>query len=152
MAKANTGFALNMAKLSVKAVDTEKRAITSEKVQRPTRDILAAINADVRAKAWEATITSVANAHGERVDAKGAVWIVNNDEAARALRVNYNLIQPEYFTGDERKTVKLDKQGSRDLWTQVFQMKYGETVTDKEGNETPNMPVFLDESDEQDRD
>ena len=145
-------FALNMSKLTVKAVDTEKRAIAAEKVQRPVRDILAQINEASRMAAWAGVVQTIAEKHGQRVEAKGAIWEVNNDEAARALRVNYNLIQPEYFSGDERKTVKLDKQGSRDLWTQVFQMKYGETVKDAEGNDVPNLPVFLDESDDQDRD
>lgn len=146
-------FALNMSALKVKTIDTDKRSITSASVVRPTREIIAQMNEQARQAAWQGVLQTIADMHNKPVEAKGANWDVNDDEAARAIRVNYNLIQPDYFP--ERKTLKMDKQGSRELWTQIFQMKYGETKTetvDGEKTEVPNLPNFSDDSEESDKD
>ena len=111
---------LNFAALNVTTTDADKRSITSEAVARPTRDIIAQINENGRKAAWQAVIQTVADMHGKPVEAKGANWDVNDDEAARALRVNYNLIQPDFFPS--RKVRKMDKPASRQLWSQICEM------------------------------
>lgn len=136
MSNAKIAPALNFAALTVTTVDSDKRAVTSATVQRPTRDIIAHLNESARQHAWQGVITSVAGLHGEMVEAKGANWVVNDDEAARALRVNYNLIQPDFFPS--RKVRKMDKPASRDLWTKICEML-----------EKPE-PTFADDADEQD--
>ena len=135
MAKAAT---LNLSALSIKTVDADKRAITSSAVQRPTRDIIAQMNEAARAAMWGATLQTIADMHGKPVEAKGANWNVNDDEAARAIRVNYNLIQPEFFPS--RQVRKMDKAASRELWKQICaQLEKDE-------------PQFSDDSDEKDND
>lgn len=129
---------LNFAALTINTVDADKRAITSPNVARPTRDIIAHMNEAGRKAAWNAVIQTVADMHGKPVEAKGANWNVNDDEAARALRVNYNLIQPDFFPS--RSVKKMDKPASRALWTQIAEMLEKDT------------PVFSDDSDDKDND
>lgn len=138
MSNAKTLPALNFAALTVTTTDAEKRSITSEAVARPTREIIAHLNEAGRKAAWQGIIQAVADMHGKTVEAKGANWDVNDDESARALRVNYNLIQPDFFPS--RKVRKMDKPASRQLWTQVCEM------LEKEA------PNFSDDSNDSDND
>ena len=131
-------IALNFAALTVTTTDADKRSITSETVARPTRDIIANLNEAGRKAAWQGIIQTVADMHGKPVEAKGANWDVNDDEAARALRVNYNLVQPDFFPS--RKVRKMDKAASRELWTQICTML-----------EKPE-PTFKDDSNDSDND
>ena len=134
--KDKTMTKLNFAALTVTTTDSDKRAITSKQIDRPTRDIIAVVNEAARKAAWNGLIQAVAEMHGEMVEAKGANWVVNDDEAARSLRVNYNLIQPDFFPS--RKQRKMEKEASQQLWAQVCAMM-----------EKPE-PVFTDTTDEQD--
>lgn len=159
---------LNFAAISINAGTADSRTpITSEKVARPLREIVATLHESARQAAWQAVMQSIAEMHGERVEAKGAIWLVNDDECARALRVNYNLIQPEYFPS--KVVRKMDKAKSREVWTALFQQAFGtekevqRAKLDSDGNvikekgkpvmETvtvPNLPVFSDDSDDGD--
>ena len=121
---------LDLSKIAVNTVDSERRVITSESVQRPVRDILATVNASARQSAWNALVADVISMRGETVEAKGASWAVNDDEIARSLRVNYNIMQAQ--------GTKMDKAGSRkflaDILAQLEQ----------------DAPTFKDDSDESD--
>ena len=130
MAKATKAINLDLSKIAVNTVDSERRVITSESVQRPVRDILATINADARQAAWNALVANVIGMRGETVEAKGASWAVNDDEIARSLRVNYNIMQAQ--------GTKMDKAGSRKFLTDI--------LTQLEAD----APVFKDDSDESD--
>ena len=132
----NKAIALNFAALTVTTTDSDKRAVTSKQIDRPTRDIIAVVNEAARKAAWNGLIQAVAELHGEMVEAKGANWVVNDDEAARSLRVNYNLIQPDFFPS--RKARKMETEASQQLWAQVCAML-----------EKPE-PEFTDTTDEQD--
>lgn len=113
---------INFAKLRVQVSEAESRTpITSEKVKRPVQAIVAEIHKSVRESIWQQALQTITEMHGKPVDAKGASWLVNDDEAARAIRVNYNLIQPDYFENG-RKTQKMTKEQSQDLWTQIAAM------------------------------
>jgi len=136
MAKA--AVKIDFSALQLKTADADKRSITSDAVARPVRDIIAQVNESVRQAAWQACLTTVAEMYGKPVEAKGANWDVNDDEAARAIRVNYNLIQPDFFPS--RKVKKMDKEGSQMVWKQIFQMLNGPDAE----------PTFSDTSDEQD--
>ncbi len=127
MAKA---IKLDLSKIAVNTVDSERRVITSESVQRPVRDILATVNASARQSAWNALVADVISMRGETVEAKGASWAVNDDEIARSLRVNYNIMQAQ--------GTKMDKAGSRKFLTDILAQL-----------EMPE-PVFKDDSDESD--
>lgn len=127
MAKAATNAAraiasIDFASLNLNIADSEKRPITSPDVPRPTRDIIAELNKQVRTAAWQACLTTVADMHGNPVEAKGASWEVNDDEAARAIRVNYNLIQPDYYGNANRKASKMTLEASQDAWRQICAM------------------------------
>ena len=127
MAKA---IKLDLSKIAVNTVDSERRVITSESVQRPVRDILATVNASARQSAWNALVADVISMRGETVEAKGASWAVNDDEIARSLRVNYNIMQAQ--------GTKMDKAGSRKFLADILaQLEQGE-------------PAFKDDSDEAD--
>lgn len=126
-------IALNLSALNISTVDSEKRSVTSPAIVRPARDIVAAMHEQVRQAAWAATLNTVAGMYGKPVEAKGSNWEVNHDDAARAIRVNYNLIQPDYFPS--KRSSKMDMQGSRDVWTQICAQL-----------ELPE-PIFEDESD-----
>ncbi|MRY60672.1 hypothetical protein GKD59_22870, partial [Parabacteroides distasonis] len=91
MAKA--AINLDLSKIAVNTVDSDRRVITSESVQRPVRDILATVNAGARQAAWNALVADVIGMRGETVEAKGASWAVNDDEIARSLRVNFIIMQ-----------------------------------------------------------
>ena len=127
MAKA---IKLDLSKIAVNTVDSERRVITSESVQRPVRDILATVNASARQSAWNALVADVISMRGETVEAKGASWAVNDDEIARSLRVNYNIMMAQ--------GTKMDKAGSRKFLTDILAQL-----------EMPE-PVFKDDSDESD--
>ena len=127
MAKA---IKLDLSKIAVNTVDSERRVITSESVQRPVRDILATVNASARQSAWNALVADVISMRGETVEAKGASWAVNDDEIARSLRVNYNIMQAQ-------GTI-MDKAGSRKFLSDILAQL-----------EMPE-PVFKDDSDESD--
>ena len=127
MAKA---IKLDLSKIAVNTVDSERRVITSESVQRPVRDILATVNASARQSAWNALVADVISMRGETVEAKGASWAVNDDEIARSLRVNYNIMQAQ--------GTKMDKAGSRKFLSDILAQL-----------EMPE-PVFKDDSDESD--
>ena len=127
MAKA---IKLDLSKIAVNTVDSDRRVITSESVQRPVRDILATINADARQAAWNALVANVIGMRGETVEAKGASWAVNDDELARSLRVNYNIMMAQ--------GTKMDKAGSRKFLADILEQL-----------EMPE-PVFKDDSDESD--
>ena len=127
MAKA---IKLDLSKIAVNTVDSERRVITSESVQRPVRDILATVNASARQSAWNALVADVISMRGETVEAKGASWAVNDDEIARSLRVNYNIMQAQ--------GTKMDKAGSRKFLSDILAQL-----------EMPE-PVFKDNSDEAD--
>ena len=127
MAKA---IKLDLSKIAVNTVDSERRVITSESVQRPVRDILATVNASARQSAWNALVADVISMRGETVEAKGASWVVNDDEIARSLRVNYNIMQAQ--------GTKMDKAGSRKFLSDILAQL-----------EMPE-PVFKDDSDESD--
>ena len=127
MAKA---IKLDLSKIAVNTVDSERRVITSESVQRPVRDILATVNASARQSAWNALVADVISMRGETVEAKGASWAVNDDEIARSLRVNYNIMQAQ--------GTKMDKAGSRKFLSDILTQL-----------EMPE-PVFKDDSDESD--
>ena len=127
MAKA---IQLDLSKIAVNTVDSERRVITSESVQRPVRDILASVNADARQAAWNALVANVIGMRGEKVEAKGATWLVNDDEIARSLRVNYNVMMAQ--------GTKMDKAGSRKFLADILaQLEMEE-------------PTFKDDSDESD--
>ena len=128
MAKA--AIKLDLSKITVNTVDSDRRVITSEAVQRPVRDILATVNADARQAAWNALVANVIGMRGEKVEAKGATWLVNDDEIARSLRVNFNIMQAQ--------GTKMDKAGSRKFLTDILAQL-----------EMPE-PVFKDDSDESD--
>lgn len=108
---------LNISALSINATDAEKRIITNDSVVRPVRDIIATVNEASRQAAWASVVETVAKMHDKPVEAKGSNWKVNDDEAARALRVNYNLIQPDYF--QNRKALKMTEKASQDVWAQI---------------------------------
>lgn len=127
MAKA---IKLDLSKIAVNTVDSDRRVITSESVQRPVRDILAQVNADARQAAWNALVANVVGMRGETVEAKGASWAVNDDELARSLRVNYNIMQAQ--------GTKMDKAGSRKFLTDILEQL------------EQDAPVFKDDSDESD--
>ena len=127
MAKA---IKLDLSKIAVNTVDSDRRAITSESVQRPVRDILATVNADARQAALNALVANVIGMRGETVEAKGASWAVNDDEIARSLRVNYNIMQAQ--------GTKMDKAGSRKFLADILE-QLGE-----------DAPVFKDDSDDGD--
>lgn len=127
---AKTAIKLDLSKIAVNTVDSDRRVITSESVQRPIRDILATVNAGARQAAWNALVADVIGMRGETVEAKGASWAVNDDEIARSLRVNFNLMQAQGS--------KMDKAGSRKFLTDVL------SQLDME------PPVFRDDSDESD--
>ena len=127
MAKA---IKLDLSKIAVNTVDSERRVITSESVQRPVRDILATVNASARQSAWNALVADVISMRGETVEAKGAIWAVNDDEIARSLRVNYNIMQAQ--------GTKMDKAGSRKFLSDILAQL-----------EMPK-PFFKDDSDESD--
>ena len=123
MAKAaKTAPAIDFAALNLNIVGAEKRSITNENVARPTREIIAEINAQARQAAWAAVLSAVSELHGNPVEAKGANWDVNDDEAARAIRVNYNLIQPDYYGNANRKQVRMTLEASQDAWRQICEM------------------------------
>lgn len=127
MAKA---IQLDLSKIAVNTVDSDRRVITSESVQRPVRDILAIVNAAARQSAWNALVANVVGMRGETVEAKGASWAVNDDEIARSLRVNFNIMQAQ--------GTKMDKAGSRKFLTDILeQLEMDE-------------PIFKDDSDESD--
>ena len=130
MAKAIKAINLDLSKIAVNTVDSERRVITSESVQRPVRDILATVNASARQSAWNALVADVISMRGETVEAKGASWAVNDDEIARSLRVNYNIMQAQ--------GTKMDKAGSRKFLSDILAQL-----------EMPE-PVFKDDSDESD--
>ena len=67
---------------------------------------------------------------GETVEAKGASWAVNDDEIARSLRVNYNIMQAQ--------GTKMDKAGSRKFLTDILAQL------------EQDAPVFKDDSDDGD--
>ena len=121
---------LDLSKIAVNTVDSDRRVITSESVQRPVRDILATINSDARQAAWNALVSNVIGMRGETVEAKGASWVVNDDEIARSLRVNYNIMQAQ--------GTKMDKAGSRKFLTDILAQLEADA------------PVFKDDSDESD--
>ena len=75
---------LDLSKIAVNTVDSDRRVITSESVQRPVRDILATVNTYARQVAWNALVSNVIGMRGETVEAKGASWAVNDDEIARS--------------------------------------------------------------------
>lgn len=127
MAKA---IKLDLSKIAVNTVDSERRVVTSESVQRPVRDILAQVNGDARQAAWNALVATVIGMRGETVEAKGASWAVNDDEIARSLRVNYNIMQAQ--------GTKMDKAGSRKFLADILE-QLGET-----------SPTFKDDSEESD--
>ena len=130
MAKAIKAINLDLSKIAVNTVDSDRRVITSESVQRPVRDILATVNTYARQAAWNALVGNVIGMRGETVDAKGASWAVNDDEIARSLRVNFNIMQAQ--------GTKMDKAGSRKFLTDILAQL-----------EMPE-PVFKDDSDESD--
>ena len=121
---------LDLSKIPVNTVDSERRVITSESVQRPVRDILAIVNAGARQAAWNALVANVIGMRGETVEAKGASWAVNDDEIARSLRVNYNIMMAQ--------GTKMDKAGSRKFLTDILEQL------------EQDEPVFKDDSDEAD--
>ena len=121
---------LDLSKIAVNTVDSDRRVITSESVQRPVRDILATINADARQAAWNALVANVIGMRGETVEAKGASWSVNDDEIARSLRVNYNIMMAQ--------GTKMDKAGSRKFLTDIL------------AQIEADAPVFKDDSDDGD--
>ena len=121
---------LDLSKIAVNTVDSERRVITSESVQRPVRDILATVNASARQSAWNALVADVISMRGETVEAKGASWAVNDDEIARSLRVNYNIMQAQ--------GTKMDKAGSRKFLTDILAQLEADA------------PVFKDDSDDGD--
>ena len=127
---AKTAIKLDLSKIAVNTVDSERRVITSESVQRPVRDILAQVNGDARQAAWNALVATVIGMRGEKVEAKGATWAVNDDEIARSLRVNYNIMQAQ--------GTKMDKAGSRKFLTDILAQL------------EQDAPVFKDDSDESD--
>lgn len=127
MAKA---IQLDLSKISVNTVDSDRRVITSESVQRPVRDILATVNAGARQAAWNSLVSNVIGMRGETVEAKGASWAVNDDEIARSLRVNYNIMMAQ--------GTKMDKAGSRKFLTDILAQLEADA------------PVFKDDSDESD--
>ena len=128
MAKA---IKLDLSKIAVNTVDSERRVITSESVQRPVRDILATVNAGARQAAWNALVADVIGMRGEKVEAKGATWLVNDDEIARSLRVNYNIMQAQ--------GTKMDKAGSRKFLTDILsQLEMPEPVFKDDSDETDN--------------
>ena len=117
MAKA---IALDFSKLNATVVDTDKRSITSDAVQRPTREIIGEIHANVRSAVWQTALQTIAAMHGNPVYAKGSNYDVNDDEAARAIRVNYNLLQPDFYPSKRAK--KMTKESSQALWAQICEM------------------------------
>ena len=127
MAKA---IKLDLSKIAVNTVDSDRRVITSEAVQRPVRDILATVNAGARQAAWNALVADVIGMRGETVEAKGASWAVNDDEIARSLRVNYNIMQAQ--------GTKMDKAGSRKFLADILEQL------------EQDAPVFKDDSEESD--
>lgn len=127
---AKTAIKLDLSKIAVNTVDSDRRVITSESVQRPVRDILATVNAGARQAAWNALVADVIGMRGETVEAKGASWAVNDDEIARSLRVNFNIMQAQ--------GTKMDKVGSRKFLTDIMAQL------------DMNAPVFRDDSDEGD--
>ena len=108
---------LNISALSINATDAEKRIITNDSVVRPVRDIIATVNEASRQAAWASVVETVAKMPDKPVEAKGAHWKLTDDEVARALRVNYNLIQPDYF--QNRKALKMTEKASQDVWAQI---------------------------------
>ena len=130
MAKAIKAINLDLSKIAVNTVDSDRRVITSESVQRPVRDILATVNADARQAAWNALVSNVIGMRGETVEAKGASWAVNDDEIARSLRVNYNIMQAQ--------GIKIYK-----FWSCKF-------LTDILAQLEQDAPVFKDDSDDGD--
>ena len=128
MAKA--AIKLDLSKIAVNTVDSDRRVITSEAVQRPVRDILATVNAGARQAAWNALVAVVIGMRGETVEAKGASWAVNDDEIARSLRVNYNIMQAQ--------GTKMDKAGSRKFLADILEQL------------EQDAPVFKDDSEESD--
>ena len=127
MAKA---IQLDLSKIAVNTVDSDRRVITSESVQRPVRDILATVNTYARQAAWNALVANVIGMRGETVEAKGASWAVNDDEIARSLRVNYNIMMVQ--------GTKMDKAGSRKFLTDILTQLEADAL------------VFKDDSDESD--
>ena len=121
---------LDLSKIAVNTVDSERRVITSESVQRPVRDILATVNTSARQSAWNALVSSVISMRGGIVEAKGAIWAVNDDEIARSLRVNYNIMMAQ--------GTKMDKAGSRKFLADILAQLEQEA------------PTFKDDSDEAD--
>ena len=130
MAKAIKAINLDLSKIAVNTVDSDRRVITSESVQRPVRDILATVNASARQSAWNALVADVISMRGETVEAKGASWAVNDDEIARSLRVNYNLMVAQ--------GTKMDKAGSRKFLADILEQL------------EQDAPVFKDDSDDGD--
>ena len=124
MAKA---IQLDLSKIAVNTVDSERRVVTSESVQRPVRDILATVNGDARQAAWNALVATVIGMRGETVEAKGASWAVNDDEIARSLRVNFNIMQAQ--------GTKMDKAGSRKFLTDILAQLDMEPPTFKDDSE-----------------
>lgn len=120
MAKAAT---LNFAGLNLNISQAESRTpVTASAVARPTREIIATLNDSARKAAWQAVLATVAEMHDKPVDAKGSDWLVNDDEAARAIRVNFNLIQPDFYGSANRQAQKMTKEASEDAWRQICEM------------------------------
>lgn len=128
---------VDLSAIAFDTVATDTRTpVTSTAVVRPTRDIVAGLHERVRKAAWAATLQTVADSYGKPIEAKGSDWIVNHDEAARAIRVNYNLIQPDYFPKKIQR--KITQEQSQMIWTQICEQL---------GKGTPE---FLETSDEGD--
>lgn len=126
--------ALNLSALNFGSIGVadSRKPITSKDVVRPTRDIVAEVHAAVRGAIWRAALETIASMHGESVEAKGAKWEVNDDETARAIRVNYNLLQPDYYT--DKRVRKMDLATSQEVWTQICEQlgKDAPTFTDSD--------------------
>lgn len=111
---------LNLAALNIALVASETRKpVTSTKVKRPVREIRKEMNRVLSDSFLMVILNNLLAQHGEKVDAANATWLVDHDDCARVLRTSYNA---HCATPD----AKMDSNGARNLWTQVYQQAHGE--------------------------
>lgn len=128
-------FQIDWSQIRVETTKAESRKpITSAHVQRPTREIRAQMQSQIKESLRNVIFESLLAMYGKPVYAKGANWLVDHANCAHALRVAYNTHLAE--SGE-----KLTTQGAREVWSQI----YGKAFPDDDA------PVFSD-SDNSDSD
>lgn len=111
---------LNLAALNIALVQSEaRRPITNPAVKRPVRDIRKTMRESLETPMLQAILSTVLASYGQRVEANNATWLFDHDDCARVIRTAYN-------THIASNGHKMDSDGARNLWTQVYQQAHGE--------------------------